>query len=221
MRKVLSSILLFLIMTTLIVGNSSFAALTKTATTKKVVAADTYDKEGLNKQGLYKQGLNSVSVKNGLTMTATATIGVIKGDRTKDNYADPNGDYFADGSNIVKTSEYKSILVKVAIKNNGPKTVDVSSYNWMAELADGYKLTSNMGDTIQIQPGKTGEVELIYYVKNSAELKAVKVTFVHVVNREKYNEMYSEALKGVGKAELEKKYGDSYKIYILKTNIKL
>lgn len=57
----------------------------------------------------YKYG-TPVAVDNVVFTITEGAINPVKGDRTEDNYADENGEYFALGGDIVKAADYEQIV---------------------------------------------------------------------------------------------------------------
>lgn len=169
-----------------------------------------------------KQQLKNEVQKDGLKFTATAKTGDVKGDRTEDNIAAENGEYFADGSDIVKVSDYKDIIVNVNADNKTNKTIDLSQMYWKAELSDGYKLDNTMSGLekdVQIQPSNQGTAELHFIVKKDVNVKTIKLEFTNVKDEDKYKNMILDAINGMNEEQLKTKYKDTYEIYNLEVNI--
>ncbi|MCG7406782.1 hypothetical protein MH117_05070 [Paenibacillus sp. ACRRX] len=81
--------------------------------------------------------------KDGITVEVlSATLEEIMGDRTKDNFSDKNGEYFAIGSNIVKASDYRKLALKVRYFNDRKTAISFPSMSvvaWTLTLPNGVK----------------------------------------------------------------------------------
>jgi hypothetical protein len=119
------------------------------------------------------KGDTSKQTVDGLTLSASAKIGAVKGNRSKDNVADDNGEYIADGSDIVKAADYKSIIVDIDIKNDSDRVADLSQL--YVVLQDGYKLNSTITGIekdIQIQAKISDRYESKFLVKKDIQVQA-------------------------------------------------
>lgn len=170
-----------------------------------------------------KKDSNTQAV-DGLTLTVNSKIEAVKGDRTKDNVADENGEYIADGSDIVKAADYKKVVVSVDIKNDTDKAVQMNSFNWGAELQDGYKLKQTItGDTkdAQVQSKSTGKYDFYYVVKNDVKAEKIKLTYLWVKNDTEFKKIISDPNNSkLSEKEAKEKFKDVYTSVELETDIK-
>lgn len=175
-----------------------------------------------NNSGDVKKNSNT-QIVDGLTLSATAKIQSVKGDRTKDNVADENGEYIADGSNIVKAADYKKIVVSVDIKNDTDKAVQINPFYWGAELQDGYKLERAIeGDEKedQIQSKSNGKYEFYYIVKNDIKADKIKLSYLWVKNEEEFKKLINDPnLSKMSEQEAKEKYKDVFTSIKLETDI--
>lgn len=160
-----------------------------------------------------KKELNTQTI-DGLTLTVTSKIEAIKGDRTKDNVGDTNGEYIAVGSDIVMANGYKKIEVFVDIKNDTDKTVQMGVFYWGAELQDGYKLNQTItGDQKddQVQSKSNGKYEFYYTVKNDIKADKLKLTYLWVKNEDEFKKLVADPnTSKMSEQEATKKYKDVY-----------
>jgi starvation-inducible outer membrane lipoprotein len=221
MKRVLNTIIFIMMASLLITGCGSTPA--KTTNNEKPNVQQT--KEQKTQQQPVKQEIKNVVEKDGLKFEAAATIDTVKGDRTADNVADDNGEYFANGSDIVKAADYKDVVVTVTADNKRDKTIDIGQTNWSAELSDGYKLEqdinlADMPEDVQIQPNHQGSVALHFIVKKDVDTKAIKLEYTLVKDEEKFQKLISESMNGGNEEELKSKYGDSFETFELEAEIK-
>lgn len=160
-----------------------------------------------------KKELNTQTVE-GLTLTVTSKIQAIKGDRTKDNTADDKGEYFADGSNIVKASDYKKIVINVDVKNDTDKVVQMTKFYWGAELQDGYKLNQMItGDEkdVQVQAKSNGTYQFDFTVKKDVKADKIKLTYLWVKNENEFNKLMKDPnASKMSEEEVKAKYKDVF-----------
>ncbi|EJW14285.1 hypothetical protein M5X00_31830 [Paenibacillus alvei] len=151
--------------------------------------------------------------KDGITVEVTsATLEEIKGDRTKDNYRDDNGEYFANGSNIVKAADYRNLVLKVKY-TNGRKT-DINfpklPIAWTITLPGGEKekdtrlYTIGKNLTGKVKKNSTVEDTITLLVKKPAK----KDGFVLTYSLLDYNDEFNNAINGVMSGKISKKEWD-------------
>lgn len=158
------------------------------------------------------------------------TIGQVKresvvGDRTADNVGKANGDYFADGSKILKTSDYEYIVIPIKVENKSNKAMTFAptnsiNYNDMgfyAKMADGYKLEPIIaGDelTKQVPSNYTFSSDIRILHKKTLTVNKFTLYYLLVDYGDALNNYISEAYKiGNDKklaSKFMKKYADSY-----------
>lgn len=188
-----------------------------TSTSKEVVNNSKQE----NKKEEVENKLNTKTV-DGLTLTINAKIEPIKGDRTKDNYGDDNGEYFAKGSDIVKASDYKNIVVEMDIKNDTNKSIKINPYNISAELQDGYELTANMSgkQEDQVQSNGKGKYKLSFVVKNDIKADKIKLSYLWVKNEDEFSKLMRDPnMNKLSQKEALEKYKDIFTEFKLETNI--
>lgn len=169
-----------------------------------------------------KKELNAQSI-DGLTLTANSMIEPVKGDRTKDNVADENGEYFADGSNIVKASDYKKIVVNIDIKNDTDKVVKMSKFYWGAELQDGYELNQTINgdeEDVQVQSKSNGKYEFYFTVKNDINADKIKLSYLWIKNEDEFSKLMQDPnVATTSQEEAKEKYKDIFTSIELETDI--
>jgi hypothetical protein len=156
----------------------------------------------------------NVQTVDGLTLTVTSKIQPVKGDRTQDNVADENGQYIADGSEIVKASDYKKIVINVDIKNDTDKSIQMNAFTWGAELQDGYKLKKTItGDdkSEQIQSKSNGKYEFYYNIKNDIKAEKIKLSYLWIKNEDEFKKVISDPnVSKMTEQEVKEKYKDVF-----------
>jgi len=170
-------------------------------------------KEIDSKKEEVKKELNTQTI-DGLTLTVASKIEAIKGDRTKDDVGKENGEYIADGSDVVKAIDYKKIAISVNVKNNTDRTIPMSAFYWGAELQDGYKLnqtiTGNQKDS-QIQSKTNGKYEFYYTVKKDIKADKINLTYLWVKNEEEFKKIMADPnLSKMSEKEAKEKYKNVY-----------
>lgn len=140
----------------------------------------------------YKYG-TPVTFDNIVFTITEGTINPVKGDRTEDNYADENGEYFGLGSDIVKAADYEQIEFSVIIENKSDKAIYFSEVGWEAVLPDGYKLEhitveGKIGE--QIPSNYKAEGKVIVVKEKAIQTDQLKLTY----NLMDYNEEWREAI---------------------------
>jgi len=152
--------------------------------------------------------------KDGVSITITdVKVTDKKGDRTKDNYAQENGEYFALGSDIVKASDYEQIEVGVKVENKSDKAISFSSVGWSAKLPDGYEL-----ENIEVTGKLDGQIASNYAVEEKIiitkekAIKADKMTLTY--NFMDYNEEWRQAFWKLLSGEFDvQEYQDKFNPY--------
>jgi CDGSH-type Zn-finger protein len=220
MRKALNMMLFIVTACLLLAGCGSTSA--KTINDGEKSNTQTEGEENTQQQPATQK---NIVEKDGLKLEASATIGTVKGDRTQDNVADDNGEYFANGSDIVKATDYKDIIVAVTADNKTDKTVDIGQGNWSGQLSDGYKLEQNINladtpEAVQIQPNHQGTATLHFIVKKDVDTKVIKLEYTLIKDEEQFQKLISEAMNGGNETELKSKYGNSFETFELETEIK-
>lgn len=214
MRKIISISLIMCLTLTL-----SACGASKKVETNNAPAKTTNTKPAVTKD-------SSTQTADGLTLAITsAKTEAVKGDRTADNHMQENGEYFADGSNVVKAADYKQITVDVDIKNDTGKTIQAGPFYWGAELSDGYKLQQNVPGNSksdsQVQSKGTGKCELYFVVKNDAKTDKLNLTYLWVKNEEEFKKLMSDPRAAqMTEQEAKEKYKDVYTGIKLTTDIK-
>lgn len=216
MRK----IILFLLIGTLALGLTACGASKSTGSNNKAAT-----KETSNTKSAAAKDSNTQTV-DGLALTITsAKADAVKGDRTANNYAQENGEYFANGSDTVKAADYKKIVVDVDIKNDADKAIQTSPSNWGAELQDGYKLqidTSKNGKSDdQVQAKGTGKCELNFIVKKDIKTDKINVTYLWIKNSDEFAKIVSDPKNAqLTEQQANAKFKDVYSSFKLTADIK-
>lgn len=216
MRKIISFLLIGVLTLSLTACGTSKSTDTNSKSTTKEA---TSTKPAASKD-------SSTQTVDGLTLTITsAKAEAVKGDRTADNKAQSGGEYFANGSNIVKAADYKQIIVDADIKNDTDKTIQTGPFYWGAELSDGYKLqqasNSNSKSDSQVQSKGTGKCELCFVVKNDVKADKMNITYLWVKNEDEFKKLMSDPkVAQMTEQEAKEKYKDVYTGIKLTADIK-
>lgn len=142
-----------------------------------------------------------------------ATKEPVKGDRTNDNVADNNGEYFAIGSKEVKAADYEYIVVNLKIENTTDKAIALSKYGWSAKMKDGYKLKDDTAsDELKGQIAShnyvEGQVKILAEKKLNVKEFELKYNLIDYTN---FDKMVSDAISGKSEDECKKKYPELFK----------
>ena len=140
-----------------------------------------------------------------------------KGDRTKDNFARENGEYFADGSDIVKASDYNQIAISIEIENNTDKVINTSLSGWQAKLQDGYKLKglsyykdgtiTNPMEIKQVASHNNVKATLCCTIEKTISIKEIDLTYNYLDYNDEWSKAIGEAISGkLTKEDYEKKF---------------
>ena len=147
-----------------------------------------------------------ITVDDVVFIITDCAINLVKGDRTEDNYADDNGEYFAIGSDIVKAADYEQIEFDVIIENKSDKAIYFSEVGWEAELPDGYKtehitVEGKIGEQMPSNYKADGKVVIIKEKDIQADQLQLTYNFMD------YNEEWQEAIwKAVSGEMTEEEY---------------
>lgn len=146
----------------------------------------------------YKYG-TPVTFDNIVFTITEGTINPVKGDRTEDNYADENGEYFGLGSDIVKAADYEQIEFSVIIENKSDKAIYFSEVGWEAVLPDGYKLEhitveGKIGE--QIPSNYTAEGKVIIIKEKAIQADQLKLIYYYMDYNEEWQEAIWQAITG-------------------------
>lgn len=135
----------------------------------------------------------------------------VVGDRDADNYSVENGDYFAMGSDLVKSSDWKEIVVSYAIDNTTDAAFGYATIMWEGRLSDGYvvKFDSNLMDFDLMQVPSNGqkEVQVSAYIESSIAVSELQLTYHHLDYSEQFFTDFGKVMAGeMGQKEYESKY---------------
>jgi hypothetical protein len=147
----------------------------------------------------------------------------VKGDRTKDNVTDNNGEYFANGSEIAKVTDYQYVVVKVNVNNGTDKAITLSQLGWSAKMKDGFELkgiivSKELKDQMPSNYSVDGEIKILAEKKltiNEFELK------YNLIDYSKMPDMIQDAISGKNKDECKTKYPELFKENYAKFNIEV
>ncbi|MCY9513316.1 hypothetical protein [Paenibacillus apiarius] len=157
--------------------------------------------------------------KDGITVEVTsAKLKEIKGDRTKDNYADENGDFIAYGGKIVKASEYRNLALKVKYTNKSKADINLSSLAWGITLPGEKKEYKQLADykvgkklTGKVKKNSTVEDELTLIVKMPSKTSGFVLNYRLMDYTDEYKKLLQQAITGkITEKEWNKKYKDKY-----------
>lgn len=156
----------------------------------------------------------SITVDNMTITIVKAEKKDVVGDRTADNFTKENGEYFADGSDIVKAADYENIVITVNVNSKYDKAITFSEMGWSAEMTDGYKLKniSVDGDIKgQIPSNYSGESTVNILAKKALNISKLKLKYSFM----DYNDEWSAALKdtiqnSLSESQFKAKYGDKF-----------
>lgn len=138
------------------------------------------------------------------------SVASIEGDRTKDNVAEENGEYFAIGSDIVKVADYEQVELSIMIENKKDKAITFSEVGWEAKLPDGYKLENitvegKIGE--QMPSNYKGEGKIVIVKEKAIKAETMQLTY----NLMDYNEEWKEAIwKAVAGEMTEEQYKNKF-----------
>lgn len=220
-KKVTSIIIMLLTAASLYGCNQKNDSVGNTASPKNETKQE--ETKNSNKSEETKVTANTQTV-DGLTLTVNAKIGTVKGDRTKDNVGDEKGEYIADGSDIVKASDYKSIIINVDIKNDSDRVAELSQLYWSGELQDGYKLNNTLlddGKDSQIQAKTSGKYEFQFLVKKDIKAEKIKLDYLWIKNTDEFQKLIQDpSVSQLTQQEVAEKYKDVFSTIKLQTDIK-
>ncbi|MEW8956513.1 hypothetical protein [Clostridium sp.] len=186
----------------------------------KTVNATSETKQEAKKEN--KKTVNSKEV-DGLKLTANAKIEAVKGDRTKDNVAAENGEYIADGSNIVKAEDYKKIAITIDVENNTDRVVELGPFNWQAELQDGYKLTQKITGKekdSQIQSKTNGKHEFNYVIEKNVKAEKIKLSYLWIKNSDEFKKLIQNPeMAKMSEEEAMEKHKDIFSKIVVECDI--
>ncbi|WP_051560412.1 hypothetical protein [Clostridium beijerinckii] len=153
----------------------------------------------------------------------SATKEPVKGDRTKDNVAQYNGEYFAIGSKIVKAADYENVVVNLKIENTTDKAITLSKYGWSAKMKDGYKLKDHTpSDDLKGQVASNNYVEgqVKVLVEKKLNVKEFNLSY-NLIDYTNFEKAMGDAISGTKEDELNKKYPELLKENYITFNIQV
>jgi hypothetical protein len=167
-------------------------------------------------------GLNEAATTvEGLFITFTnCKVGNVKGDRTKDNVGTENGEYFAVGSNVVKVSDYKEIVLNANIKNDTDKAITFNKMGLFVTLPDGYKLENTSWEgkfNSQIASKSDGIGTIKIITEKNTKTDEILLTYKYINFNDEWNDTFSQYLK---QTITEKQYLEKYTPIPIKFKIK-
>lgn len=178
--------------------------------------------ETANQEAEQQQEVLTATVGNVTYEITGVTLEPVKGDRTADNYDDPDGEYFALGSDIVKAADYKNIVINYTIHNKSDKAVGYATWAWDFRLPDGYKIetSNNLSDLDLVQvPSKSKEdVVIILPVKADLNVDVLNLEYGYLDYNEEYWDDFGKAITG---EITEKEYKNKYKTQLMKFKVKV
>lgn len=156
----------------------------------------------------------SITVDNMTITIVKAEKKAVVGDRTSDNFAKENGEYFADGTDIVKAADYENIVITVKVDSKADKAITFNEMGWSAVMVDGYKLKPITVDGDikgQIPSNYSGESTVNILVKKSLNVSTLKLNYSFI----DYNDEWSTALKdtiqnSLSESQFKAKYGNKF-----------
>lgn len=149
---------------------------------------------------------------DGMTYTITKVeLQDVVGDRDANNVSAENGEYFALGTDIVKASDWKEIVVSYTIDNVTDAAFGYATLMWEGHLPDGYAVQcdSNLMDLKLMQVPSHGQKkeQLHIYVESSISVSELLLTYHHLDYNEQYFEDFGKIITGeMGQQEYESKY---------------
>ncbi|NMF04587.1 hypothetical protein ACUH7Y_09710 [Clostridium beijerinckii] len=147
----------------------------------------------------------------------------VKGDRTKDDFAQNNGEYFAIGPKVVKASDYENIVINLKIENTTDKAIEISEYGWTAKMKDGYKLNDSLNDKdIDKQIASHNDIEgaIKILVEKKLDVKEFNLNY-NLIDYTNFDKMLGEAVSGKSEAECKAKYPELFKENYVTFNIQV
>lgn len=190
---------------------------TKDNTTQSDLTTQETMSEGVEKEVEASEETSNTENKLTTIKIISTEVSEPLGDRTADNYADENGEYFAIGSDIVKCSDYDNIHVVAELTNNRENLLKTSAIAWSAKMEDGYNLElfqngigigmMNDGDLgKQIQSGSSVTVEFDILKEKTIKGNKIILTYTDINYDDTYTEFFQKALSGSSEEELQKEY---------------
>lgn len=147
----------------------------------------------------------------------------VKGDRTQDNVAEDNGEYFANGSDIAKAIDYEYITVKIKIENSTDKAITLSENGWSAKMEDGYRLknctlSKELKEQIASNNSIDGEVKILGQKKLNVQNFELSYNLIDYTN---FDKMVSDAISGKSENQCKREYPELFKENYIKFNIEV
>lgn len=147
----------------------------------------------------------------------------VKGDRTQDNVAEDNGEYFANGSDIAKAIDYEYITVKIKIENSTDKAITLSENGWSAKMEDGYRLknctlSKELKEQIASNNSIDGEVKILAQKKLNVQNFELSYNLIDYTN---FDKMVSDAISGKSENQCKREYPELFKENYIKFNIEV
>jgi hypothetical protein len=138
----------------------------------------------------------------------------VVGDRTADNVSKKNGEYFANGSDIVKATDYERIIISMQVENKSNKAITFNQMGWSATMSDGFKLKNITIDgdiNGQVPSNYSGASKVSILAKKSLKVSSFKLTYNLMDYNDEWNAALGDLLKnGLSEEQFNKKYGDKF-----------
>lgn len=156
----------------------------------------------------------SATVENVTLTVVNAEKKPVVGDRTADNVGQENGEYFANGSDIVKAADYENIVATVKVDSKSDKAITFSEMGWSAVMPDGYKLEDITveGDISgQIPSNYSGESTVTILAKKSLNVSNLNLNYSFMDYNDEWNAAMSDILQNsLTEDQYKAKYGDKF-----------
>jgi len=153
--------------------------------------------------------LDSVSMK-----VIEAKKESVVGDRTAENVGKDNGEYFADGSDIVKAADYENITITIQVDNKSNKAITFSQMGWSAVMPDGSKLDKITVDGDiegQIPSNYSGTSKILILAKKSLNISSFKLSYNLMDYNDEWNAALSDLMQnGLTEEQFNAKYDNKF-----------
>ncbi|MCC0654729.1 hypothetical protein [Clostridioides sp. ES-S-0001-03] len=138
----------------------------------------------------------------------------VKGDINEDGSFNESGEYFSDGIEKKKASEYVYEVVNVEVENKTGKAVKLFQTGWNAVGTDGYefkdiKVTDKL-DNQQVPANYKFDAQVKILVEKNMNVKEIVLKY----NLKDYSRLFEAmefANQGASKSDVEKKFPELYK----------
>ena len=146
----------------------------------------------------------------------SAEVKKIAGDLAGDGSSLKDGGYFTYHGDILKSGDYKNLIITYTIENTTDRAFGYINNGWSIELADGYKVlvTSDISDLKlnQVLPKSSKQIVMETPIAGSLNPDKVILKYGHMdYNEEFWNDVGEIMLGRMTQQQCDDKYGDKIK----------